>query len=280
MLSTVTVNYRGAQSRTLSNLSRINVVTGRGAGKTSFLQGVSMLLHQHGAVAEMCRLLQTSLGEMVSFGFARPVYASGVLNGTAVSLSAETTVQPRGYVIRTESGEVHATLQGTYVSVPNGVATCPCVFLTNARRDDPAGDALVWMQKVDANVTSVSTRGGRLSVRWKNYPVSVRELTSTLQFVLRLAGAFESARNGVLLVDCFGDGIHPDVQPILAEMVHTLAEKYNVQVFLVTQSLEAIEALCTHDVKLYSFAAEDVVEFSGEEVRGIREVSNLDPRCS
>lgn len=59
-----------------------------------------------------------------------------------------------------------------------------------------------------------------------------------LQIVLKLV----NARDGLLLIDEFENGLHYSVQPKVWTMLFELAEKLNVQVFATTHSWDCIKA--------------------------------------
>lgn len=64
-----------------------------------------------------------------------------------------------------------------------------------------------------------------------------------LKKVLALACAVVKMKNGVILIDEFETGIHKRALEQVAEWLASVAESYNVQVFLTTHSSDAIEAL-------------------------------------
>jgi len=104
---------------------------------------------------------------------------------------------------------------------------------------------------------------------------------------LLIAATIPSVRNGVLLIDELEAALHVSVLDSVLEALHWAADKYNVQVFATTHSLEAVDAVITafegEIDKLAAFRLErrngiHVSAFSGEMVKNIREMLGQDIR--
>lgn len=62
-----------------------------------------------------------------------------------------------------------------------------------------------------------------------------------MQHVLGIALALVNAKDGIVLIDEFENGIHYSVQKELWQIVFRLADRLNVQVFATTHSWDCIE---------------------------------------
>lgn len=74
--------------------------------------------------------------------------------------------------------------------------------------------------------------------------------------LLGVALAMTDARNGILLIDEIENGIHHSVMPKLWKTLSALAERYNVQIFATTHSIECV--LAAYE----AFSAQDPYGFS------------------
>ena len=72
-------------------------------------------------------------------------------------------------------------------------------------------------------------------------PLPLRSLGDGMQRTLGIALALVNARNGILLIDEFENGIHYTVQPDLWQLIFQVARRLNVQVFATTHSWDCIE---------------------------------------
>lgn len=71
-------------------------------------------------------------------------------------------------------------------------------------------------------------------------PLPLRSLGDGMLRLFQITVALVNARNGILLIDEFENGLHWSVQPKAWGMVFRLAEKLNVQVFASTHSRDCI----------------------------------------
>ena len=72
--------------------------------------------------------------------------------------------------------------------------------------------------------------------------VLLSSLGEGMNRIFGLALALVNARDGFLLVDEIGNGIHYSVQPRLWDFILTQAQRLNVQVFATTHSWDAVKA--------------------------------------
>jgi predicted ATPase len=80
----------------------------------------------------------------------------------------------------------------------------------------------------------------RLSDSSERYPL--KTMGDGLSRVLQMILALVSAKDGILLVDEFENGLHWTVQPKLWQLVFRLAKRLNVQVFATTHSQDCVKA--------------------------------------
>jgi len=72
-------------------------------------------------------------------------------------------------------------------------------------------------------------------------PLPLRSLGDGTQRMLGIALALVNARDGILLIDEFENGLHYSVQPELWQLIFQIASRLNVQVFATTHSWDCIE---------------------------------------
>ncbi|MCT6699295.1 AAA family ATPase [Rheinheimera sp. 4Y26] len=111
-----------------------------------------------------------------------------------------------------------------------------------------------------------------------------------LQRIFFTSLLFASCENGVILIDEFENAIHTDLLSTFVPFIHSLATKFNVQVFLTSHSKECIDSFitnipneCDGDFSFHAFVRKDsgntiVREFSGEMYRKILEAGDVDLR--
>ena len=108
-----------------------------------------------------------------------------------------------------------------------------------------------------------------------------------LRRVFEIGLLFASVRGGVLLIDEFESAIHPRLLGAFSHVVHELAVKHNVQVFLTTHSKEALDAFvlnddATADVAGYAICrgddGVDVRRFDGDKLARLHKALDFDLR--
>ena len=122
-------------------------------------------------------------------------------------------------------------------------------------------------------------------VKLLNSPiVSLKSMGEGMSRILQLALKIPSAKNGFLLIDEFENGLHWSVQEKVWDMVFTMAEKLDIQVFATTHSYDCIKAFSKSATKAedrdgvlfkmgYNKKLEKTValEFSREELSNLSE---------
>ena len=73
-------------------------------------------------------------------------------------------------------------------------------------------------------------------------PVPLRSLGDGMQRVLGMILALVNAKDGMLLIDEFENGLHYSVQPDIWRLIFKIAHRLNVQVFATTHSWDCIKA--------------------------------------
>jgi energy-coupling factor transporter ATP-binding protein EcfA2 len=72
-------------------------------------------------------------------------------------------------------------------------------------------------------------------------PLPLKNMGDGMTRLLHIVLALVNARDGVLLIDEFENGLHWTIQPKVWDVVFQLAEKLNVQVFATTHSRDCVE---------------------------------------
>lgn len=72
-------------------------------------------------------------------------------------------------------------------------------------------------------------------------PLPLKSMGDGMMRLFHIIVALVNARNGLLLIDEFENGLHWSIQPKVWDIVFQLAEKLNVQVFATTHSRDCIE---------------------------------------
>ena len=143
----------------------------------------------------------------------------------------------------------------------------PCIFVspyagevTNALERLWAGVALTDNEKdvvealqiIDPHISAVSMVAGEVSfkvrtaiVRSKSFrrPVPLRSFGDGLNRLFAIALSIVNAREGLLLIDEFENGLHYSVQLDAWRMIFRLAQELDVQVIATSHSWDTIEAL-------------------------------------
>ena len=127
------------------------------------------------------------------------------------------------------------------------------VSLTDLQSDVLAGLQLIhpkisgiaFLGETRINPSGVQVAGRRVAVvRLSDSPerYPLKSMGDGLSRVLQITLALVNAKDGILLVDEFENGLHWTVQPKLWQLVFRLAKRLNVQVFATTHSSDCIKA--------------------------------------
>ena len=143
-------------------------------------------------------------------------------------------------------------LQCVYVSPYGGESTANLGALwDNIALSDSEKEVVHALQIIDPSIFAVSMVGGNdprrsraAIVRSKNYqrPLPLRSYGDGLNRLFSIALSLVNAKDGLLLIDEFENGMHHTVQPDVWRAIFRLAKNLNVQVFATSHSWDAIEA--------------------------------------
>jgi energy-coupling factor transporter ATP-binding protein EcfA2 len=81
-----------------------------------------------------------------------------------------------------------------------------------------------------------------LKISGMDAPIPLRSLGDGMQRILGIALALVNAKDGMLLIDEFENGLHYSVQPDIWRLIFKVAQRLNIQVFATTHSWDCIEA--------------------------------------
>jgi hypothetical protein len=138
-----------------------------------------------------------------------------------------------------------------YVSPYGGELTGNLGFLWDKiALSDHEKDVIETLQIIAPDIIAVSMVGGRVRqtrtaiVRSQafNRPVPLRSYGDGLNRLLGIVLALVNAKDGLLLIDEFENGMHHTVQFDVWRGILRLAERLNVQVFATSHSWDAVEA--------------------------------------
>ncbi len=106
-----------------------------------------------------------------------------------------------------------------------------------------------------------------------------------LQKVMIIASKIINSRNGLILIDEAETGIHTKMLPVYFNWLVKLAHENNVQLFITTHSLEAVDAILgsemeQKDLSFYRLDNDRVKYFSGEKMHKLRFEFGQDVRYS
>ncbi|MBC3957668.1 AAA family ATPase [Pseudomonas triticifolii] len=118
------------------------------------------------------------------------------------------------------------------------------ISLTDAEKDVISGLKLIEPDVEGlAFVGSDSrTRVALVKVAGSPEPVSLKSLGDGMSRILQIILSLVNAKNNVLIIDEFENGLHWSVQAAVWSLVFKLSERLNVQVFATTHSRDCIES--------------------------------------
>lgn len=122
-----------------------------------------------------------------------------------------------------------------------------------------------------------------------DYPLDLMSYGEGLQRIFFISLIFASAANGIVLIDEFENAIHTELIGRFSGFIHTLAQTFNVQVFLTSHSKECIDAFVRDAQHPDDFAFHALVqtdagvvarEFGGAKFQRLLEIGNVDLRTA
>lgn len=93
----------------------------------------------------------------------------------------------------------------------------------------------------DINRRSSENRIPLVKIKGMDEPLPLKSMGDGMTRLFHIIVALVNARNGLLLIDEFENGLHWSVQPKVWDIVFKLSEKLNVQVFATTHSRDCIQ---------------------------------------
>ena len=120
------------------------------------------------------------------------------------------------------------------------------IALTKAEEDVLSALRLIAPGLVNLNFVSTPLSGGEripiVRIKDSEEPIPLYSLGDGMYRTLGIALALVNARNGILLIDEFENGLYYTVQPDIWRLIFQVAHRLNIQVFATTHSWDCIEA--------------------------------------
>jgi len=92
------------------------------------------------------------------------------------------------------------------------------------------------------NIRSRDDRIPLVKLKGISEPLPLKSMGDGMTRLLHIAVALVNAKNGILLIDEFENGLHWTVQPKVWDIIFQLAERLNVQVFATTHSRDCVQS--------------------------------------
>jgi predicted ATPase len=133
------------------------------------------------------------------------------------------------------------------------------------------------------------SEGGRFVVQHRHRgPMDISSYGEGLQRVFEIGLLFAAHRGGLVLIDELETAIHPSAMIRFTKLVHELAVRFDVQVFITTHSKETVDSFLFNDYEVSEVAAYvlkqrpeggvEVRRFAGPQLRRAVEVGDVDLR--
>jgi len=120
------------------------------------------------------------------------------------------------------------------------------IALTKFEADVLAALRLIAPGLVDLNFISTPLSGGEripiVKIKDSDEPLPLYSLGDGMLRALGISLALVNAKDGILLIDEFENGLYYSVQPDLWRLIFQVARRLNVQVFATTHSWDCIKA--------------------------------------
>ncbi len=128
-------------------------------------------------------------------------------------------------------------------------------------------------KEIDNDILNIDLTGElkRFIVEHNNFDkgIDLTHFGEGMQRVFHIALQFATAKNGILLIDEFENGIHYTLLEKFALFTQKLADEFNVQVFITTHSKECIQALLHNKNYNDKISYFNIVENKNKEVKVI-----------
>ena len=165
--------------------------------------------------------------------------------GTTLSYPIDPSL-PQG-ILRLNSNEIPCILTPSHglggrrlIELWDGIA------LTKLEADVLATLRLIAPGLVDLNFVSTPLSGGEripvVKITDSDEPLPLYSLGDGMLRALGISLALVNAKDGILLIDEFENGLYYSVQPAVWRLIFQVARRLNVQVFVTTHSWDCVEA--------------------------------------
>lgn len=183
-------------------------------------------------------------GKDVPDNFSSPRFTIQVA-GTTLSYPIDPSL-PQG-ILRLNSNEIPCLLASAHgLSSQRLIELWDMVALTKLEEDVLTALRLLAPGLVDLNFVNTPLSGGEripiVKLAGSDEPISLYSLGDGMLRTLGIALALVNAKDGLLLIDEFENGLYYTVQPDIWQFIFQVAHRLNVQVFATTHSWDCIEA--------------------------------------
>jgi len=153
---------------------------------------------------------------------------------------------PQG-ILRLNSNEIPCMLTPAHgLSGQRLIELWDRIALTKLEADVLVALRLIAPGLVDLNFVSTPLSGGEripiVKITESDEPLPLYSLGDGMVRALAISLALVNARDGILLIDEFENGLYYSVQPDLWQLIFQVARRLNVQVFATTHSWDCVEA--------------------------------------
>ncbi len=114
---------------------------------------------------------------------------------------------------------------------------------------DLKSDVISALKLIDQRVVAVVFVDGEIDERIPmvqmqgiDEPLPLKSMGDGIMRIFHITVALVNAKNGILLIDEFENGLHWTVQPKVWDIIFQLAERLNVQIFATTYSRDCVQA--------------------------------------
>ena len=107
---------------------------------------------------------------------------------------------------------------------------------------DPEVEGLAFIKSPETDRFSRVSRIGIVKLSSLDFPVPLNSMGDGMSRILQLILSVFPAKDGILLIDEFENGLHFSVQEEVWKIIFKLATDLNIQVFATTQSWDCIES--------------------------------------
>jgi len=114
---------------------------------------------------------------------------------------------------------------------------------------DLAEEVIFALKLIDSRVLAVGFIDGErderiplVQMKGIDEPLPLKSMGDGMTRIFHIVVALVNAKNGILLIDEFENGLHWTVQPKVLDIIFQLAERLNVQIFATTHSRDCVQA--------------------------------------